>query len=237
MFLRKKQKKQSSSLDNKRKLISKYNPKSPISEQYRTIRTNIQFAGVDREIRTIMVTSSNPGVGKSTTAANLAVVFSQQGKRTLLVDADMRKPTVHYTFNLNNTIGLTNVLTRKMELMEAVNITDDKNLFVLPSGPIPPNPAELLGSKRMKDTMEDIQKEFDIVIMDTPPVLAVTDAQIIANYCDGTVLVVSSGNTEIDNAQKAKEVLSNTSTKLLGAVLNQKKVNKENQYYYYYGNN
>ena len=237
MFLRKKQKKQSSSLDNKRKLISKYNPKSPISEQYRTIRTNIQFAGVDREIRTIMVTSSNPGEGKSTTAANLAVVFSQQGKRTLLVDADMRKPTVHYTFNLNNTIGLTNVLTRKMELMEAVNITDDKNLFVLPSGPIPPNPAELLGSKRMKDTMEDIQKEFDIVIMDTPPVLAVTDAQIIANYCDGTVLVVSSGNTEIDNAQKAKEVLSNTSTKLLGAVLNQKKVNKENQYYYYYGNN
>ena len=224
-------------MDNKRKLISKYNPKSPISEQYRTIRTNIQFAGVDREIRTIMVTSSNPGVGKSTTAANLAVVFSQQGKRTLLVDADMRKPTVHYTFNLNNTIGLTNVLTRKMELMEAVNITDDKNLFVLPSGPIPPNPAELLGSKRMKDTMEDIQKEFDIVIMDTPPVLAVTDAQIIANYCDGTVLVVSSGNTEIDNAQKAKEVLSNTSTKLLGAVLNQKKVNKENQYYYYYGNN
>lgn len=234
MFLRKKEKKQNSSLDNKRKLISKYHPKSPISEQYRTIRTNIQFSSVDKDVQTIMVTSANPGEGKSTTSANLAVVFSQQGKKTLLIDADMRKPTVHYTFSITNTIGLTNVLTRKMKLMDAINETEDKNLFVLSSGPIPPNPAELLGSNMMKLVIEELKREFDVIIFDTPPILAVTDAQVIANHCDGTVLVVSSGRTEIEKAQKAKEILVNTGSKLLGAVLNQKKVNKETHYDYYY---
>lgn len=218
----------------KRKLITKLNPKSPISEQYRTIRTNIQFSSVDKEIRSILVTSSGPTEGKSTTVANLAVVFAQQGKTVLLIDSDLRKPTVHYTFNLTNTFGLTNVLAKQANLKDTMVQTDEKNLYVLPSGPIPPNPAELLGSKAMEDLMENVLQEFDIVLFDTPPVLAVTDAQILANRCDGTILVVSSGKTEIEQAVKAKEALLSVNATILGTVLNNKKV-KQDQYYYYYG--
>ncbi|PLR76043.1 capsular biosynthesis protein [Bacillus sp. V3-13] len=220
--------------EHKRKLIAKLDPKSPISEQYRTIRTNIQFSTVDKDIRSLMVTSSGPGEGKSTTIANLAVVFAQQGKKVLLIDADMRKPTVHYTFNLTNTFGLTTVLTKQTGLMEAAAESGEKNLFILPSGPVPPNPAELIGSKAMDDLLEKAYEQFDMVLFDTPPVLAVTDAQILANKCDGTLLVVSSGKTEIDHASKSKELLINAKGKLLGVVLNNKKV-KDSAYYYYYG--
>lgn len=220
-------------MDNKRKLIAKNDPKSPISEQYRTIRTNIQFSSIDQEVSTIMVTSSGPGEGKSTTVANLAVVFAQQGKSVLLVDADLRKPTVHYTFNLTNTTGLTNVLTNQIELSEAVKLTDVANLVVLPSGPIPPNPSELLGSRAMKAFLENAQKDYSLIMFDTPPVLAVTDAQILANQCDGTILVVSSETTEVEAAVKSKELLAAANAKVLGVVLNNKKVDTNNQYYYY----
>lgn len=220
-------------LDSKRKLVAKFDPKSPISEQYRTIRTNILYSSVDEEIRSIMVTSSGPGEGKSTTTANLAVVFAQQGKTVLLVDADLRKPTVHYTFKLTNTTGLTSILTNQTELLEAVNKTDESNLFVLPSGPIPPNPSELLGSKAMQHFMERALEEFDLIIFDTPPVLAVTDAQILGNLCQGSVLVVSSGKTEKDNLLKTKELLTATNGRLLGVVLNNKKIDKKGNYYYY----
>ncbi|MFP7470586.1 CpsD/CapB family tyrosine-protein kinase [Niallia taxi] len=220
-------------LDSKRKLVAKFDPKSPISEQYRTIRTNILFSSVDEEIRSLMVTSSGPGEGKSTTTANLAVVFAQQGKTVLLVDADLRKPTVHYTFNLTNMTGLTSVLTNQMGLMEVVNKTEESNLYILPSGPIPPNPSELLGSKAMHNFMEQAFEEFDLVIFDTPPVLAVTDAQILGNLCQGSVLVVSSGKTEKDSLLKTKELLTATNGKLLGVVLNNKKADKNGNYYYY----
>ena len=217
-----------------RKLIAKLNPKSPVSEQYRTIRTNIQFSAVDEEIRTLMITSSGPGEGKSTTTSNLAIVFAQQGKRVLLVDADMRKPTVHYTFGMTNAIGLTNVLTRQMDMKEAVKTTDLPSLDVLTSGPIPPNPSELLNSRGMKKLFEDAKEDYDTIIFDTPPVLAVTDAQILANQCDGTILVVASGKTEIESAQKTKDLLGAAKAKLLGVVLNHKKM-ENNDYYYYYG--
>ncbi|MDK8640203.1 CpsD/CapB family tyrosine-protein kinase [Niallia taxi] len=223
-------------LDSKRKLIAKYDPKSPISEQYRTIRTNILYSSVDEEIRSIMVTSSGPGEGKSTTTGNLAVVFAQQGKTVLLIDADLRKPTVHYTFKLSNTTGLTSVLTNQAELMESVNKTDEDNLYVLPSGPIPPNPSELLGSKAMKQFMERALEEFDLIIFDTPPVLAVTDAQILGNLCQGSILVVSSGKTEKESLLKTKELLNATNGRLLGVVLNNKKVDKKGSYYYYGAN-
>lgn len=220
-------------LDSKRKLITKYDPKSPISEQYRTIRTNILFSSVDEEIRTIMVTSSGPGEGKSTTAANLAVVFAQQGKTVLLVDADLRKPTVHYTFNTLNTSGLTSILTNQISLREAIQKSDEGKLYILPSGPIPPNPSELLGSNAMQQFMEEALEEFDVILFDTPPVLAVTDAQILANLCQGSVLVVSSGNTEKDSLVKTKELLSASNGKILGVVLNNKKQDKQSNYYYY----
>ncbi|PWW31265.1 capsular exopolysaccharide synthesis family protein [Cytobacillus oceanisediminis] len=220
--------------NNKRKLVTISSPKSPVSEQYRTVRTNIQFSSIDQELKSIMVTSSGPGEGKSTTVSNLAVVFANQGKKVLLVDADLRKPTAHYTFDVNNITGLTNVLTKSATLEKAVSATREPNLFVLASGPVPPNPAELLGSKAMEEFLEESYQEFDLVLFDTPPVLAVADAQILANQCDGSILVTRSGETEIDQAIKARELLQSTKSKLLGAILNNKKL-QSSQYYYYYG--
>jgi len=217
-----------------RQLIAHHSPRSPISEQYRTLRTNIEFSSIDEPIRTILVTSTAPGEGKSTTAANLAIVFAQQGKKALIVDTDLRNPTVHYTFRIANTFGLTNVLTKQATLNEAIQMTPIKDVFVLTCGPIPPNPAELIGSESMTQFIQNASEQFDIVIFDTPPVLAVTDAQILANKVDGSILVFSSGDTNIDAAVKTKEVLMNAKSKLLGAVLNKKKA-KDSQYYYYYG--
>ncbi|CAM3922688.1 CpsD/CapB family tyrosine-protein kinase [Mesobacillus zeae] len=219
----------------RRKLVTSYDPKSPVSEQYRTIRTNIQFSAVDQNVQVIMVTSSGPAEGKSTTAANLAVTFAQQEKKVLIVDADLRKPTAHYTFNVTNTFGLTTVLSKQLFLADAYEETNVPNLFILSSGPIPPNPAELLGSASMDTFLEEAKQQFDIIIFDTPPVLAVTDAQILANKCDGTILVVYSGKTEINGAAKAKELLISAKAKLLGVVLNHKDL-KSTDYYYYYGN-
>ncbi|WP_018394790.1 CpsD/CapB family tyrosine-protein kinase [Bacillus sp. 37MA] len=218
----------------KRKLITYTDPKSPISEQYRTIRTNILFSSVDQSLRSILVTSTSPGEGKSTTIANLAVVFADQGKKVLLVDADMRKPTMHYTFGLQNTFGLTNILTKQTTLDATAVQSDIENLSILTSGPIPPNPAELLGSVSMKEFLEHSLEKYDFVLFDTPPVLAVTDAQVLANQCDGTILVVNSGKTEIEGVQKAKDLLQSVKAKLLGVVLNNRTM-KDSSYYYYYG--
>jgi capsular exopolysaccharide synthesis family protein len=217
-----------------RNLITTIDSKSPISEQYRTIRTNIQYSSVDQELKTILVTSSGPGEGKSTTTANLAATFAQLGLKVLLVDADLRKPTVHHTFGVSNLNGFTSVLTRQLSIEEAVKETKEKNLFIITSGPIPPNPSELLSSKNMTQFIQDAREEFDYIFFDTPPLLAVTDAKVIANQCDGSILVVSSGKTEMEPAKRAKELLVNTPSKLLGVVLNNKAIQK-NDYYYYYG--
>lgn len=217
-----------------RNLITQTDPRSPISEQYKTIRTNIQFSVTDSEIRSIVVTSSGPEEGKSTTIANLAVVFAQQGKKVLLVDADMRKPTVHYTFRLDNIFGLTNILTKQRKLSDTYQATEIDNLYVLSCGPIPPNPAELLASQAMDELLKDAYQTFDMILFDTPPVLAVTDAQILASKANGTILVVHSQKTITDAAIKAKELLQSANSKLLGVVLNQRK-QKDSHYYYYYG--
>ena len=219
-----------------RHLITIESSKSPISEQYRTLRTNIQYASIDKELQSIMITSPNPGEGKSTTIANLAIVFAQQGKKVLLVDADLRKPTIHYIFNINNTTGLTNVLMKKASLGDVLQQTPVINLFILPSGTIPPYPAELLESTAMSQLIDRVKVDFDIVLFDTPPILAVADAQIMANKCDGSILVVNSGTTEIEGASRSKDILTNASSKLLGVVLNNKKM-KDSHYQttYYYG--
>ncbi|MCM3741814.1 CpsD/CapB family tyrosine-protein kinase [Oceanobacillus luteolus] len=221
---------------NIRHLITKVNPKSPISEQYRTVRTNMQFSSVDNELKSFLVTSSGPAEGKSSTTANLAVVYAQQGKRVLLIDADLRKPTMHYTFRLDNLRGLSNVLVGENTLEEAVNQTDVETLDVMTCGPIPPNPSELLASRKMENLLKEAKLSYDLVIFDTPPVLAVTDAQILANIVDGTVLVVRSGKTEVEAAEKAKESLAPAKAKLLGVVLNGRE-KKASNYYYYYGTN
>lgn len=219
-----------------RYLITKLNPRSPISEQYRTIRTNLDYSLVDGKLQTLLVTSPEPAAGKSLTVANLAVTYAQQGKKVLLVDADMRKPTVHYTFRIDNLRGLSNVLVGESSLEEAIVESDVDHLHLISCGPIPPNPAELLTSKKMIATIEHAKTLYDMVIFDTPPVLAVADAQILANHVDGSLLVVRSKKTEYEAAEKSKEILESAKAKLLGAVLNDREKANSN-YYYYYGQN
>ncbi|MCM3673368.1 CpsD/CapB family tyrosine-protein kinase [Peribacillus simplex] len=213
-------------------LIAHTNPKSPITEQYRLIRTNIQFSSVDKEIKTIVVTSSEPNDGKSTTAANLAIVLAQEEKKVLLVDADLRKPSVHYAFNLSNIHGLTSVLTKKMDLRKTILNSNVSNLDILTSGPIPPNPSELLNSKAIETAIDELKGMYDYIIFDTPPVLVVPDSQIVSNKCDGVIMVVASGKTNKQSAVKAKELLVKANTSLLGVVLNGVETDNSNYYYY-----
>lgn len=212
--------------------ISVLHHKSLVAEQYRTIRTNIEFSSVQTHLRSILVTSSVPGEGKSFTAANLAAVFAQQEKKVLLVDADLRKPTIHETYQLENVQGLTNVLVGNTTLGKAVQNTLIDNLYVLTSGPTPPNPAELLSSKAMGELIQEIYNQYSLVIFDSPPLLAVADGQILANQTDGSVLVVLSGKTKMDTVQKARDALQQSKAKLLGALLNKKKIKKTEHYSY-----
>lgn len=216
-----------------RKLIAHHEPKSPIAEQYRNIRTNIQFTAVDSDVRSIVVTSSSAGEGKTTTIGNLAVVFGQQGKRVLVIDADLRKPQIQEMFRIQTQVGLSKVLSGQASLQQCIYKTKIENVSVLPSGPIPPNPAELLSFHAMEDLLEEAYEMFDIVLIDTPPVLVVTDAQIVAGRCDGVILVARSEMTEKTKIVKTKQLLENTSSKLLGVVLNDKK-QESKQYGYYY---
>ncbi|AMQ69340.1 CpsD/CapB family tyrosine-protein kinase [Bacillus sp. NEAU-CP5] len=217
----------------KRSVIAMSEPKSINSEQYRTIRTNIEFSSVDTEVKSLLITSAGPEEGKSTTAANLAVVFAQQGKKVLLIDADLRKPTVHFTFKLDNGTGLTSLLLKQMPFQKAVLPADEANLDILTSGPIPPNPAELLSTGAMKDLLSEAGAVYDKVILDTPPVLAVADTKILGSYTDGAIMVISSGKTDKEKAAKAKEALDYCPCKLLGAVMNGKKQTKHSDYAYY----
>jgi capsular exopolysaccharide synthesis family protein len=219
-----------------RKLIASSNPKSFVSEQYRTLRTNINFSMPKGELQTVLVTSASPGEGKSTTSSNLAVVFAQENKRVLLVDADMRKPTSHYTFHVTNTLGLSNLLTRQSTFDETVKETSIEGLHIITSGPIPPNPAELLSSVTMDLLIEELKKHYDIIVFDAPPTLSVTDAQVLSNKCEGTIFVVNSKTTNKDNAAKAKELLDSAKAHILGVVINNYELNKDNNYYQYYGN-
>ncbi|AZU63764.1 CpsD/CapB family tyrosine-protein kinase [Neobacillus mesonae] len=214
-------------------LIAYNNPQSPITEQYRLIRNNLNFSSVDKEIKSIVVTSPEPSDGKSTTAANLAIVLAQQGNKVLLVDADLRKPSVHYSFNIGNIEGLTSILTKKMNVERAVIKTNITNLEVLTSGPIPPNPSELLSSSSLDFVLKELREMYEYIVLDTPPLLAVTDAQNLANKCDGVVLVVSSKKTKRDRALKAKDLLEKANSFLLGVVLNGVAARKTNYYGHY----
>lgn len=234
MFNRRKQKKIRTSA---RSLVAHNDPKSIVSEQFRTIRTGIDFSLPDKELETLLVTSSTPSEGKSTVSANTSIVFAQNGKRVLLVDADLRKPSVHYTFGLSNQVGLTDVLAKKSTIQQAVNTTEIDNLHVLTCGPLPPNPAELLGSKSMETFMETVKAQYDLIVFDTPPVLSVTDGLVLANKCDGVVVVVRSGMTEKENIVKTKEALLLSKANIFGVVLNSFELTKDHYYYNYYGVN
>lgn len=215
-------------------LIAHHNPREVISEQYRLIRTNILFSSVDEEVKSIMITSPEPADGKSTTALNLSIVLAQQGKKVLLVDADLRKPSIHYSFQVSNITGLTNVLTKETDLEGAISTTYIPDLEILTCGDIPPNPSELLNSKAMEKLMKKLEEMYDYVVYDSPPVLAVTDAQIIANRCNGVVLVIASGKTHKERALRAKELLEKAKSKILGVVINGVD-SKKTEFYSQYG--
>ncbi|MDS0526661.1 CpsD/CapB family tyrosine-protein kinase [Clostridium sp. SHJSY1] len=209
-------------------------PKSITAESYRTLRTNIQYSSFDEEIRTIVVTSSEPGEGKSTTAGNLALSFAQTEKNTIIIDCDLRKPALHKQFRISNLVGLSDVLIGKEKINSAVHEYNN-HLSVLTSGKLPPNPAEMLGSKAMSKLLKELKDYYDIIILDSAPLHAVTDAQILSTKADGTILVVRAERTKRDTVIQAKSLLDKVGANILGIVLNGIE-NTRKKYYYYYGN-
>lgn len=218
-----------------KRLVAQTAPRSPAAEAYRVLRTNLQFSSLDKPLRTLMVTSPGPGEGKSTTVANLALVIAQAGSRVLLVDADLRRPNIHKLFQLPNSTGLTTALLQIGDhVVDFIQDTGQGHLHVLTTGPIPPNPAELVGSARMHELIELLQDRYDFVLIDSPPVLAVADAAILSNQVDGTLLVASAGETRFDMLARALERLESVGTRPLGIVLNKLTARSSGQYYYYY---
>jgi capsular exopolysaccharide synthesis family protein len=216
-------------------LIAVREPRSPIVEAFRALRTNIQFAGVDQPIRTLLVSSAVPSEGKSTVAANLAVVMAQSGLKVALVDCDLRRPTVHKQFNLPNRAGLTDVMLHDSSQWNGVmQPTGVNNLSVVLSGSLPPNPSELLGSKRMKQFLAHLHQACDMVIIDAPPLLPVTDALVLAPLTDGVVLVIDYGATRIGEAVQSKTQLEQSGARLLGVVMNKIPTGRRGYSYYYY---
>lgn len=219
-------------------LIVEKEPKSIAAEAYRTLRTNIQYSSFDKDIKTILVTSSGPSEGKSTTTGNLALTMAQSDKKVLIVDCDLRKPTVHKKFSISNEKGLSNYLIGEVGLDDVI-VKHSENLYLLTSGIIPPNPAEMLSSKKMKEFLDLMKEKFDTVIIDSPPVLAVTDAQILSTEVEGVLLVAASGQTEKEALIRAKELLLKVKANILGVILT--KVPQDSgksygyTYYYYYG--
>lgn len=223
--------------------VSHLDPRSSIAESYRSLRTSLQFAGLDKPIRTIAVSSSAPQEGKSTTSSNLGVVMSQMGKKTLLVDTDLRRPVLHSVFGIEREPGLTNILFDRSALHEAIHPTDVPNLYVLPCGIIPPNPAELLGSEKMNQLIEVLKEEFDFIIFDTPPVVAVTDALLLGMQTDAMVLIARADVSKSDGVLRAVDAVERSNIRFLGVILNNFNVSnaygayyRYYQYYHYYSN-
>lgn len=212
-------------------------PKSPISEAYRSLRTNIQFSNIDKQIKTIMITSATPREGKTLTLANLAVSMVQNGDRVLVVDCDMRKPRLHKVFNISNLHGLSDYLAGNNTIDEYIQKLDVMDMDVITAGWIPSNPSELLHSKKMKNLVEELRERYDFILFDTPPVAPVTDAVVMSHYIDGVVMVIASGQVDIEMAKKVKDSLSMVGMNIIGVVLNkitEKDLRKYQSYYHYY---
>ena len=217
-------------------IISYNDPKSVISEQYREIRTNIEYSNVDQNTKTILVTSSDKNEGKTTTVSNLAVSFANLNKKILLIDCDLRNPSIHKMFRLNNIYGLTDILAKDRAVDKCIQETELGNLYVLTSGAIPPNPAEILSSEKMKNLIEDLKNIYDYIFIDTPPIGLVTDAGALSSFIDGVVLVVKSESIEKKYLEETKKKLDAVDARILGAILNSyKSEQKDYNYYSYYG--
>jgi len=217
-----------------KELIVYQSPKSPISEAYRGIRTNLQFSNVDHSYQSILVTSATVGEGKTTTLCNVAATLADAGNRVIIVDCDLRKPRIHKFFTISNQVGLTDILLKGDDYIPYVYKTPHANLFVLPSGNIPSNPSELLNSDTMRRFIERLKVDYDYVLIDTPPVVPVTDAVILSTYIDRVILVCASGQLDIELGKKAKDALVKVGANILGVVLNKMSVNAQKYSYYYY---
>lgn len=208
-------------------------PKSVAAEAYRTLRTNIQYSSFDKKIQTLVVTSAEMAEGKSTVAGNIALSFAQDEKKVILIDCDLRKPSVHKNFKVSNMVGVSEILLGKVKLEDAVQKRND-NFYFLTSGKIPPNPSEMLGSSSMENLLEDLKNKFDFIVLDTAPLQAVTDAQILATKVDGTILVTRAEQTKRDSVIEAKNLLDKVGANVIGSVLHAIG-NTRGKYYYYYG--
>jgi len=201
-------------------LITLSDPRSATAEAYRTLRTNLMFSSVDQAIHALVMSSAVPGEGKSTAAANLAVTLAQGGQRTILIDCDLRKPSQHTLWNLPNEQGLTSALLETSALEHPpLQATALEMLHILTSGPQPPNPADVIGSRRMDDLIATLRSQADYLVFDAPPVLAVTDASLLALKSDGLLLVLRAGVSRRDQTARAKEELERIGVPLIGAVL------------------
>lgn len=209
-------------------------PKSIVAESYKTLRTNLQYSSFDVESKVIVITSSDQGEGKSTTVGNLAIALAQDGKKVIIIDCDLRRPSMHKKFSVSNSKGLSDIIVGKEDALK-VSHQYNEYLTIITSGKIPPNPSEMLGSKAMKYLIEIFKKSFDYVILDAPPVLAVTDAQILSNMADGVLLVVRADYTKKETVNNAINSLKKVNANIIGTVLNRADT-KKNDYYYYYVN-
>ena len=206
-------------------------PKSIDAEAYRSLRSNIEYSSFDDEYRVIVVTSSVPGEGKSTTAGNLAIALAQSGNKVLLVDCDMRKPSIHKKFKISNAAGTAELLLRKKSFEEVANDYNE-NLTIITAVKIPPNPSEMLASRAMTAFIKEMKNEFKYIILDTPPLQAVTDAQVLSTKADGVLLVVRAGSTKKELVSNSVDLINKVHGKVIGTVLNGVE-NKKNNYYYY----
>ncbi len=212
-------------------LITLTDPRSPVSEAYRSLRTNLSFYSLDNPIRSLVVTSPAKAEGKSTTIANLAVTMAQSGRKTILVDCDLRRPSLHTLFDLRAEPGLTNVILNDDAALP-LQETGVENLWLLASGSKPPNPADLLGSRKIDQLLEKLNEMADIILFDAPPVIAVTDAAVLGAKVDGVLLVINAGQTRRDHAERAKELLEKAKVRIIGATLtNAPKDNSLGDYY------
>jgi capsular exopolysaccharide synthesis family protein len=229
-----------SSKDMEARPIAHKKPRSPITESFRFLRSNILFAGIDRPVRRILVTSINAQEGKSFVSANLATVFAQSGKTVALLDCDLHRPSLHKHFDKTNTLGLSGIMRQETFNIENVlRLTDEPNLSLLTAGQLPSNPAELLGSSTMGRLLDSIAETKDIMVLDSPPIGALTDAAVLANKVDGVVVVVEMGKTRFSDLQHAKEHLERSGAYVLGVVLNKAPIERSSYYYcqyssYYY---
>ncbi|HEU4327196.1 MAG TPA: CpsD/CapB family tyrosine-protein kinase [Roseiflexaceae bacterium] len=210
-------------------LIALRDPRSQVAEAYRTLRTNIQFSSLDKPLRTLMATSTTADEGKSTTVANLAITMAQAEQRVILVDCDLRRPSLHALFGVPNEDGLTTVILAQDQAPLPLQPTEVPGLSLLTSGPLPPRPADILGSRRMEAVIARLREEADIVLFDTPPVVAVTDAAVLATRVDGVLLVLQAQRTTRERARQARQILEKVKANIVGVVLNNAEI--EHGYY------